>query len=420
MRTWGKAPPWPCILVLLFNSSVVIGCSSPQEPSLCHVALAVPEEEREEEEEDDEDAPRVIRPVRPEEWLQLLVDAGEGREVSQSCTGTPIRPYQPSEQCRQMEEEARRENPDEVEDDTPRAVELTDESVIDRRLNNTRRLVWVVTHRYPNGDGLGPIGLVERRETDEESSIHVVAMGMLRGRTERARLRLLTIRVPLLVVTERLICPEPEEEDEEVDRSLCERTPEVLVAEGVECRDRLRPDSCVLSRELRRDDAVQCTDDEDPRTCWRPRQLLIAEGETCDNPEDIATCRRSSEFMFREGDDYSQVELYHITGRCLGRATMRYSDRESVVLPGGWRRDFSLAATFEFAGARLVIHQQVLAEDVDPRQPEIPPRPYRAAEADMYWFPFQSRFVTPNEPLWQRMLLENASLEVPPEERASR
>lgn len=440
MRTRGFILPLFLVLFVALSVSGA-GCSAPQEPSLCQARLVdppPPADEADEEEEEDENAWRVTRPVRPEEWLRLIVGAQEGSQASQLCTGTAIGLPEPSQPCQEARERARRENPEAVEDDRPEPVELNDESVIDQRLNYRKRLVWVVTHRFPDGDGLGPVALVERRydEDEERTTINVLATGVLRGRTERPRLRLLTIREPLLTVTERLICPEPEDGEDEVEPALCDREREVLVAEGVRCRDNDRPSSCELTRELRRDDDVHCVDEEDPQTCWRTRQLLIAEGETCvpreeeqgddasqeselDDDEENEVCSRSADLMYRQGNNFVQTELFHVSGRCLGRARMLYSNDTDVELAGGWQRRFNLAASYEFAGARMVVHQQVIAVDRDPSQPEVPPRPYRRAEADMHWFPFQGRFVTPNDSLWERMLIRHGSLQVPPDTRAS-
>jgi hypothetical protein len=442
MQTRGSILPLLLTFALVLTG-VVTGCSAPQEPSLCQTVITdpTPPGAEEEDEDDEEDPGRVTRPVRPEEWLQLIVNAQEGRQASQMCTGNAIELGEPSQPCREARERMQRENPEAVEDDTPELVELTEESVLDQRLNNRLRLVWVVTHRYPDGDGLGPIALVERRydEDEERTTINVLAAGVLRGRSLRPRLRLLTVREPLLTVTERLICPEPEEGEDEVEPSMCRREQEMLVAEGVRCRVEGRASSCELTRELRRDDNVHCVDEEDPQTCWRARQLLVAEGETCvprepeeaetpegeasvddDEEEEEEVCSRSADLMFRQGDRFVQAELFHVSGRCLGRARMLYSNETDVELAGGWQRRFNLAASYEFAGARMVVHQQVIAVDRDPTKPEVPPRPYRRAEADMHWFPFQGRFVTPNDSLWERMLIRHGSLELPPEAPAER
>jgi hypothetical protein len=452
MSMRGLVPTLVLVISLGFGGAFW-GCSAPQEPSLCHTAIVHPEaEEEDEEEEEDEDEPRMVRPVRPLEWLQLIVRAQEGGQATQECTGTAISSYEPTQECREAEEERRRENPELYQvDDTPQVQELTEESVIDRRLTNRHRLIWVITHRYPNGDALGPIALVERRiDNDEETDdIHVLAVGSLRARSEQPRLRLLTVREPLVTVTERLICENEEDldPDEGVDLSQCERRQEILVSEGIRCRNNSRVSSCELTRELRRelrDDEsdIGCTDDEDVTTCWRRRQMIVVEGETCIEPDEEEqssmmsetpdegegeeeeeeaeeVCNRSADFMFRDGDRFVQAELHHIAGRCLGRAQMRYSERTEVPIQGGWQRRFDLAASYEFGGARMVLHQQVVAVDFDPRQPEVPPRPFRRAEADNHWFLFQGRFVTPNISLWERMLLRHGSLQVT-EEHASR
>jgi hypothetical protein len=216
--------------------------------------------------------------------------------------------------------------------------------VVVRRLSTRKRLVWVVTHELPNGDGLGPVALVDRTEDD----VDVRAMGVLRSRKQFVRLRL---------------------------RSMGKR------------------------------------------------QVLVAEGERCHNPNVPSTCIRAAQFLLRDGDRFNHAELRHVGGRCLGWASLEYARHKRIVLENGWRRDFNFASSYEVKGTSIAIHEQIEATDHDISHPDVPPRPFRSAEAEARWYSVRSSyFVTRAETLWPRMLLEDGwtHVESSQEEAASR
>lgn len=427
----------PGVIALSLSAGLLFwGCNHEQDRALCQANLPrvdPDDDDGDEAAEDGEEEGRVVRPVRPEEWLRLLVRAGAGERATQECSGQAIQLGEPSEPCREAAratEEARQrgeEVPERgIEVETPQPVALTEESVIDRRITNSKRLVWVVTHEYPNGDGLGPIGLVERVEPDDEdepSELHVLALGTLRARRQAVRLRLITLRVRPVVQIESLAC-EPSRRDggDSRDELVCERERHVLTIDGVRCQNRMRPETCRPTRQLLRDEELDldCSDDERADTCSYPQQVLIAEGETCrptpdiDDDEENEICYRAASFLFRRDDRFVQAELHHAAGECLGPAIMEYGAGEEVAMPGNWRRDFSLVASYEIRGSDIIVNEQVEANDVFLGVPEVPPRPFRVAESVMRWIPIGTRFVTNREPLWDPMLLYNGSLRLVP------
>jgi hypothetical protein len=450
MNSWRLRLPG-VIIVSLSAGLLFWGCNHEQERALCQANLprVDPDEEGgdaagEGEGDDNENEGRVIRPVRPEEWLQLLVRAGAGERATQECSGQAIQLGEPSEPCREAarETEEARQRGEEVPNrgiatEEPQPVALTDESVIDRRITNSKRLVWVITHEYSNGDGLGPIGLVERVEPDDEdepSQLRVLAIGTLRARRQAVRLRLITLRVRPVVEVESLACEPSRRGNDETaageggnatpanDEPICERERNVLTIDGVRCQNRMRPETCRPSRQLLRDDDLHldCEDDERADTCSYPQQVLIAEGETCeptpeiDDDEENEICYRAASFLFRRDDRFVQAELHHAAGECLGPAIMEYGAGEHVPMPGNWRRDFSLVASYEIRGNDIIVYEQVQANDVFLGVPQVPPRPFRVAESVMHWIPIGTRFVTNREPLWDPMLLYNGSLHLVP------
>lgn len=417
------------------------GCSSPQEPAVCQLDL--PQSERDDEDaadddgdddDDDEDESRVVRPIRPEEWLRFLVRAGEGQSADTECSGQEIELPEPSRPCREAAEGADEDGPPRgIAQDRSIQVPLTDDSVFDRRITSSKRLIWVVTHEFSNGDGLGPIGLVERvvpDDEDEPEQLRVHAIGTLRARSERVRLRLITLRSRAVFRVEGRVCAEdyPGEEAGDGDRDTweeenCERVRQLVTIEGVRCRNRLRPETCQVSRELRRnaeDMGLVCTDDERADSCTYPQQVLIAEGEFCvatpdiEDDEEEEICHRAAHFMFRDDDRFVQTELHHMGGTCLGHASMDYSNREEVELPGSWRRDFSLISSYEIRGNEIVIYEQVEATDTFTGVPEVPSRPYRTAESVIHWYPVDDHFMATRERLWEPMLELAGSMQLPP------
>jgi hypothetical protein len=391
--------------------------------------LVDPEQEEEEDNDRDDDEGRItiIRSITPEEWLRLIVNSDGGQRAVQECTGSPIRLPQPSKACREAAEEARRNDPDYEEEAPPVPIELTAESVIERRVSKSQRLIWITTHQYENGDALGPIALVKREDTEEDGTIlRVSAIGTLRARKLQVRLRLETIQVPEMAVVYGEQCPDEDEEGDDSggadsdgdEEQECEQTQFLLRSSGITCRNQNRPETCRFERRYLRDmeEYLHCVDIERPETCFTERQMLIAEGETCEDPELPETCSRAARFMFRQDDHFNPVELHHINGGCLGPAQMVFSDQEEVTLPGGWQRNFTLNTSFEIEDrGYLVLHEQVVAIDSDPRREDIPSRPFREANTNVRWYPFESRFVTATPALWDQMLEEAASLQLPPE-----
>jgi len=113
-------------------------------------------------------------PVHAHEWLSLLVHLELGRGgvfARQDCLGRVIHP-EPSRACTASPPER----------DTDLHLDaIAEESVFERDLGDSLHAVWIVTHRFEDREGFGPIALV-RRTLD---GLDVVALGTLRMHTER-------------------------------------------------------------------------------------------------------------------------------------------------------------------------------------------------------------------------------------------
>ena len=147
--------------------------------------------------------PAQLRPgsdVRAEQWYRFLVDRGLDGTAT-DCTGAPVRWEPPS--CQE---------PDEPGRPLPIARFQARDLVISR-VSEDQRLVWVVTQRFSNGDGLGPIALVREGGDGPE----VIVTGSLRARTLRARLALVQIGGQRFLTAEGEACTSQ-------DPSTCRRS----------------------------------------------------------------------------------------------------------------------------------------------------------------------------------------------------
>lgn len=130
-------------------------------------------------------------PVRPQAWLSLLVQLDLGRGgvyATHDCLGHAIR-YRAPAACSGSVE---RQDPE------PAPVPIARESVIERELGADTHAIWLVTHRFADGTGFGPVALVQR----EKTGLRVTALGTLRLPSERVQLERWTMRgQPVLVAS---------------------------------------------------------------------------------------------------------------------------------------------------------------------------------------------------------------------------
>jgi hypothetical protein len=151
-----------------------------------------------------------IRPLRPDDWFNLLVDrASDGSNAD--CTGTALTWEEP-QGCLEP-----------VDAGTPAPPRpFREEDVIISRVDPTTRLVWIVTDRFTNGDGQGPVALV----SEEPQTMEVVTLGTLRAKARRPRLKLVTVGKTEVLTAEGEAC---ERED---DPATCRRSMSLLLRQG--------------------------------------------------------------------------------------------------------------------------------------------------------------------------------------------
>jgi len=152
-------------------------------------------------------------PVRPHDWLSVLTRLELGRGgvyATRDCTGQVIR-YTQARNCSVPKQEP-----------APVLSPMAEEAVIVRDLGANIFVVWVVTHRFQDGDGYGPIALARRHR----DGIEVAAMGMLRMRTQRVKLESFSIKGQNVVLATGETCRRgPSDQN-------CERSSRVVLGVG--------------------------------------------------------------------------------------------------------------------------------------------------------------------------------------------
>jgi hypothetical protein len=304
------------LLVSAGLCALLTACATPPPPRLCSAEPAM-----------------VAREVpTPEDWFALLLhgfdrEQGIASSPSVDCSGVPVvwQEPQPSE-CREPGPEAKA---------LPPPARLTEEElVLDRvadglhlpwKVQGELRLVWVVARRFSNGEGLGPVGLVER--TLEGYSVR--ALGSLRAYPRQARLRL-------------------------------EQTKDAL--------------------------------------------LLVAEGEVC-TEETPPVCRRMARVLpVRQERFFAEAVTSGSDGSCLGPAWFPLSREQVFVLPNGWHRKVEFTSTLSVKEEGIVLDEQVVMHNLDPRQPSMPPLLYRRAQAQRLLEVREARLVGTSPSLWVRLV----------------
>jgi hypothetical protein len=167
-------------------SLLLFACATPPPPALCSAEPAMLRE----------DIPK------PDDWFSLLLHGFDRQQQvaptpTVDCSGVPVLWQEPqADECRQPGPEAKA---------LPPPAKLTEEDlVMDETGRPGERLVWVVARRFSNGEGLGPVGWVERTE----KGYHVRALGSLRAYPKQARLRLEETGSTRLLIAEGETCTE--------------------------------------------------------------------------------------------------------------------------------------------------------------------------------------------------------------------
>lgn len=175
------------VVTAAWSAALVLGCGGqvqPETPPVCYRG-------------NPPEPAGMVREPQPDEWISLITKGVAGVSATEDCAGHRVVWPTPPAECDQAE----------TLNDAPfESVVLGPDSVIERRLPNGQRLVWIITHVRNDGFAMGPIGLVEL--TDRGAS--VLALGTLRARYERVRLQLWTVGEGEVLVAEGETCEDPQ------------------------------------------------------------------------------------------------------------------------------------------------------------------------------------------------------------------
>jgi hypothetical protein len=266
------------------------------------------------------------RPVTSADWAKLIVKlepSGGAFVANKDCTGLPIHWTPPPSNCIVKAPPL----------GTPQPVPLTEESVVERMLPGDHRLVWVMTHRFANGDGYGPVALVRIYPR----GLAVEAIGPLRLRRERVGLEL-----------------------------------------------------------------------------WRigGREILVAQGETCHDKKDAGSCHRAANVLVVRKHAFLDPPITYPDGKCIDVPWIELLRQADLPLDSGWNRHFEITSSLSHDQRYFVITEQVLVQDSDPDEPDVPPRQVRKIDTERFIHLDDGTLHTRQHPLWPKVLPTVGSVEV--------
>jgi hypothetical protein len=132
--------------------------------------------------------------------------------------------------------------------------------------------------------------------------------------------------------------------------------------------------------------------------------VLVAEGDVCtgDAPP---ICRRMARVLpLRQGRFFAEAVTSSGDGSCLGPAWFPLSREEVLVLPNGLHRKVEFTSTLSVKPEGVVLDEQVVMHNLDPRQPSMPPLLYRRAQAQRVLAVKDVRLEGTDPSLWVRLM----------------
>jgi hypothetical protein len=293
------------LLLTALTLTPLVGCATTPLPRFCSAEVA----------------PQVRSYPTPDTFFTLLVHGYDPEKDVMprpvvDCSGSPVMWQEPvADECRE---------PGPQPTPLPPKTRLEAEDLILHTTQANQRLVWVITRRFSNGEGLGPVALVETTPKGFE----VRALGSLRALTHSALLRL-------------------------------ERVGDT--------------------------------------------QVLVAEGEACTESQP-QVCRRAARLLPMRNGRFFSEPISDSARACLGSSWFPLSREQVYETPNGLHRKFELTATLVFGGGEITVQEQVAVSDSDPKQPAIPERLYRRAQAERK-LKVEDNVLVGNAPsLWVRMV----------------
>ncbi|WP_147443537.1 hypothetical protein [Corallococcus sicarius] len=149
----------------------------------------------------------------PDLWFALLLHGyDKDRNVvprpAVDCSGAPVVWQDPNQdECRE---------PGPPSEPLPPPAQLTEQDLVLETLQARERLVWVITRRYTNGEGVGPVARVHTTET----GFSVEALGTLRALPLHAKLRMERVAGTEVLVAEGDACTTDASEEQVCRRAV--------------------------------------------------------------------------------------------------------------------------------------------------------------------------------------------------------
>lgn len=131
-------------------------------------------------------------------------------------------------------------------------------------------------------------------------------------------------------------------------------------------------------------------------------EALVAEGDQCASA-DPASCVRGVRVLPIRGERLVSRAVRDAAGACVSPAWFDVSREDAERLPSGWRRRTRLGSALAFGPSGISLDEQVLVEDVDPRQPAGHSRLFRKAQSRLEIRLVDGELVTTGRTLWSRM-----------------
>lgn len=131
--------------------------------------------------------------------------------------------------------------------------------------------------------------------------------------------------------------------------------------------------------------------------------VLVAEGQLCAT-RDPASCVRSARMMPLRGDRFSQEPLFSDQGVCVSPAWFDLTREDAETLPSGWKRRHELASSLAFGPEGLRVEENLVVNDVDPKQPQAQPRLFRKAQGERTVKAEKARLVTTGRSVWSQLV----------------
>jgi hypothetical protein len=137
-------------------------------------------------------------------------------------------------------------------------------------------------------------------------------------------------------------------------------------------------------------------------------RVLVIESRKCE-PNDPKKCDRLTRLVPLVGNTFLEKPLLDQKGGCLGAPIFNMFRELTVTLDSGIERKFEMARSINYTDGNVVVGEQVLIKDSDPRQPDLPAKVFRKANVDRELTVLDNGIKT-SEGLWEKMVAEHGSV----------